>query len=664
PTTTTQYTLTATYGNCDPIYDSIKITVEQLPTLTVTSTNISCNGLNNGSLTATSSVGSLPLSIGIIPSPSTQFSSPATFSNLSAGIYTVTATSGLGCTKTATKSITEPPLLTWANATGVNIGCNSVNTGQIQTQTSGGNGAITYTLTPGNVSNATGNYSGLAPGGYTVTAKDANNCSITTSFTITQASGLALAAVVSTPIPCFGNNIGVIQTLASGGSGTINYTLTPGNIVNTTGTYSGLGARTYTIAAVDANGCSGSTTASLTQPAALGFLSVTPSALLCNGLSNGTITATSNGGTPTITYTLNPGSIVNTTGAFTGLTAGAYTISMVDANGCSVTQISTITQPVPIAISGIIKVNPSCIPGNNGSILVNASGGTGALTYQLNGGAFQSGNLFGTLSPGAYTITIKDANGCTVTTTAGLNFANVPVITNTSPYLPCATTTGPITVTASNGTSPYTYTMNPGGVTNNTGVMGNGIFGTSYTVSVVDANGCSSSILVSLIYPPVMSWTTFGRINIPCSGIGTGTIFTAATGGTGTITYQLQPPNINNSTGTFTNLAAGAYTVIATDANGCTITNNASIIVSPTFTLSPVVTAVSCNGLNNGSVAITTTGGTGTKTYTLNPGTLTNTSGNFSPLSPGVYTVNVIDGAACTNSVTFTMTQPAVLLIT
>lgn len=663
PTTTTQYTLTATYGNCEPIFDSIKITVEPLPTLTVTSTNILCNGLNNGSLTATTSVGSLPLSIGIIPSPSTQFSSPATFANLSAGIYTVTATSGLGCTKTATKSITEPPLLTWANATAVNIGCNSVNTGQIQTHTAGGNGAITYTLTPGNVSNATGNYSALAPGTYSVTAKDANNCSITTSFTITQASGLALAAVVSTPIPCFGNNIGVIQTLASGGTGIINFTLTPGNVVNTTGNYTGLGAGSYTISAVDANGCSGSTLATLTQPTALGFLSVTPTNLLCNGLSNGTITATSSGGTPTINYTLNPGSISNTTGAFSALTAGTFTISMVDANGCSVTQTSTITQPSPIVISGITKVNPSCIPGNNGSITVAASGGSGTLTYQLNGGAFQSGNLFGALSPGAYTITIKDANGCTVTSTAGLNFTNVPVITNTSPFLPCATTTGPITVTASNGTAPYTYTLNPGSITNNTGIMGNGVFGTSYTVTVVDANGCSSSKIIALIYPPIMTWASFTKTNIPCNGIGTGGINCTATGGTGVITYQLLPPNTTNTTGTFTNLTVGSYTVIATDANGCTITNNASIIVSPTFTLNPVVTAVSCNGLNNGSVAIGTTGGTGTKTYTLSPGALSNTSGNFSSLTPGVYTVSVIDGAACTNSVTFTMTQPAVLAI-
>lgn len=663
PTVTTTYVLTATYGNCDPIKDSFKVIVNPLPTLGVTYTNILCNGANNGSLVATGTVNIAPLSISIIPSPSTQFVSPATFNNLSAGSYTVTISSGFGCTKTTIANITEPPPLTWANATSVNIGCNSVNTGQIVCNTSGGNGAISYTLSPGNVTNSTGSFSALGPGSYVVTAKDANNCSVTSAFTISQASGLALASVTSSNILCNGLNTGALQILASGGTGTISYTLNPGNVTNTTGNFTTLVAGTYTVQATDANGCSGSTIATITQPSALSFSSITPTNILCNGASTGSVTAISIGGTPSITYTINPGAVSNVTGVFTGLAAGTYTVSMVDGNGCTKTIQTQITQPNPIIVSNVVKVNPTCVPGNNGSITVTASGGSAPLTYKLNSGAYQSSNAFSSLSVGAYIITIKDANGCTVTTTANLNYPNSPSLVSTTMPIPCTTNLGTINVTVNNGTSPFTFTLMPGNVSNSTGVFPNAVFGTAYTITVVDANGCTASIVVSLAYPPIMSWSSFSKTDIPCTGVGTGSITAMTTGGTPPVTYKLLPNNTTNSTGVFNNLTTGAYTIVVTDATGCTLTNNCSIIVSPTYTLAPNVTNISCNGQSNGSVSVVATGGTGTKTFTLTPGGSTNTSGNFTNLGVGTYTVSVIDGSSCTNSTTFSITMPTILSI-
>ncbi|MBL7765721.1 MAG: choice-of-anchor L domain-containing protein [Chitinophagaceae bacterium] len=663
PTATTTYTVTGTYGSCAPVKDSVTLTVLPLPTISTSGVNVTCFGQNNGSITATGTGTPAPLTFQINPGGSVITGSPATFSNLVAGVYTITVTNGAGCTKTSVKTITQPTLVSWNTTTSANIPCNAVNTGQITSTATGGTGAISYNLMPGNVNNSSGVYSGLGVGIYTVTAKDANNCSITTTFTIVQSAGLIWNSVTHTNPACFGNTTNNITASASGGTGIITYTLMPGSVVNTTGIYNGLGAGTYTVTSSSANGCTASTTVTITTPPILSFAGASQTNILCFGGSNGTITAPASGGTGTKTYGIVPGGVTNTTGSFIGLSAQTYTITVTDANGCTKTTSLTITQNPDITITNVAKTNPSCIPGNNGSITVTASGGVPSLTYKLNAGTFQASSTFSGLTIGTYTITVKDANGCTKTTTASLIFPNAPTLANNTLALTCTNTITTISVTASGGTAPYTYTLLPNNTSNSTGNFPGMGVGT-YTVNVVDANGCPASIIVPLVIPPTLFWGTFIKNNLPCTGPGLGSVSATVTGGTPPISFNLMPGNLNNTTGNYTGLAANTYTITATDAIGCTVTSAFTISATSNITFTaPNVTNVVCNGQNNGNISISASGGGGTLSYSIAPGGTSNTTGAFSNLTAGTYTITASNGQGCTHTTTVVVAQPPSLVI-
>ena len=664
PAVTTTYTVTGTYSNCAPVTDVITITVQPTPTLTLTPTNILCNGQSTGSILASGVVGNNPLTFTLNPGGINANGSPHLFSNLAAGTYTVTITSGLGCTKTAVTTITQPTPLVWNNATAINIACNAGNNGQVLTNASGGTGLISYTLNPGNVTNGTGTFTGLAAGTYTVIAKDANNCSISTTLSIIQALGLTWAAVNKTNITCNGLANGTITALAAGGFGTITYNLNPGNVTNVTGNFVGLGVNNYTVLATDANGCTATTTVPITQSPALVITNVAITNVLCNGAATGGVTVTTTGGTPVINYTLNPGATTNATGIFTNKTSGNYTISIVDANGCSVTTAITISQPPPVGFGNGTVVNPTCIPGNNGVINVVGIGGTPAYTFKLGAGAYQASGTFTGLGAGTYYVTVKDANGCTKSVSVVLVNANAPILTNNTSPLLCNNSITTINVNATNGVPAYTFTLLPNNITNQTGQFP-GIGVGVYTVNVVDANGCTASIVINLTVPPQLAWSNFIINNIPCTGIGTGSINATATGGTGTITYNITPGNITNLTGAFTGLALNTYTILATDANGCTITSAATIGIAPPLAFNPPnITQVPCNGGNNGAINASTTGGTGASTFTINPGGITNGTGVFSNLTAGTYTILAVDAVGCSTTTVINVTQPNPLLIT
>lgn len=665
PAVTTTYTVTGTYSNCAPVTDVITITVQPTPTINLTPTNVLCNGQNTGSIVATGNVGNNPpLTFTLNPGGINANGSPHVFNNLAAGVYTVTITSGLGCTNTATATITQPAPLVWNNATAINIACNAANIGQVLTNASGGTGLITYTLNPGNITNAIGNFTGLAAGTYTITAKDANNCSISTSLVIIQALGLTWATVNKTNITCNGLANGTITALAGGGFGIVTYTLNPGNVSNITGNFNNLGANVYTILATDANGCTGTTTVSITQAPPLVISNVSITNILCNGAATGAVTVTATGGTPVINYTLNPGAITNQTGIFSNITSGNYTISVVDANGCSVTSAVSVTQPPLLGFGNGVVVNPTCIPGNNGSFTVNGIGGVPAYQYKLGAGAYQAGNTFTGLGVGVYIVTIKDANGCTKTVAVTLVNNNAPILTNNTLPPPCSNSLANISVTASNGVAPYTYTLLPNNITNNNGQFP-GVPAGVYTVTVVDASGCTASIVVNIVVPPQLNWSNFTITNLPCTGIGTGAINATATGGTGTITYTLTPGAINNINGAFPGLGVNTYTVLATDANGCTVSSVATIGISPALAFTnPVITNVTCNGGNNGGITVNTTGGTGLPNYTINPGGITNATGIFTNLTAGAYTITGVDAVGCSATTVVNVTQPNPILIT
>lgn len=664
PSTTTTYIVTATYGNCLPIKDTIKVSVQPKPTLTVTPTQILCNGQNNGALQITGTVGAGSPSITVVPGTYNYTASPVTINNMAAGTYTVTISSALGCTKTNLATISQPPLLAWNTTYAQNVSCFSTNNGTIITAATGGTGLISYQLLPNIIYNTNGTFNGLTAGTYTVVASDGNNCTISTSFTINQIVGLSLNSFTKNNITCYGLNNGSVTMQAGGGTGIYTYLLAPNNISNTTGTFNNLGPFTYTITATDANLCATSTVFTITQPPLLVINPPTTTNLTCNGINTGAIQVTTTGGTPTIAYAITPNNTTNTTGNFNNLPANNYTLTVTDSKGCTKTSTINITQPPGMTFASINTIQPTCNQPNSGAITVNMSGGASPYNYKINNSPYQVSNNYNTLSAGTYTITVKDVNNCTVSTTITLAILNAPQLVNNTMPMSCLSNTDTIIVWAINGTPAYTYSLQPNNISNSTGIFPN-IGAGIYTVSVIDAIGCTSTMSLSLDPPPGLIWASVQTNNIPCTGIGTGSIQCAATSGTQPYTYVLLPNNISNTTGSFPNLPIGTYTITASDIVGCTTSTICSIAILPTVQITSVnKTDVLCSASSTGTISVITSGGTGTINYTVNPGNISNTTGNFTNLSANIYTITVIDAGGCSATSTTQISQPLPLSAT
>jgi hypothetical protein len=423
-----------------------------------------------------------------------------------------------------------------------------VTDGTITVQTTGGTNPINYNLQPTNQTNLSGSFTNLAANTYTVTATDLYGCSVQTQLTIAEPTVLNWTSATGTDITCNGGSDGTITSQATGGIGTINYTIQPTNQTNTTGSYSNLSVNTYTITATDQNGCTTTTQVTISEPTPLSWTSATATNVSCNGGTDGTITSQATGGTGTINYTLQPTNQTNTTGSYSNLAANTYTITATDQNGCTTTTQVTVTEPSPLQITNIASTNPTCVPGNDGSLTVSATGGTTNYQYSLNGGIQQASNTFSNLGSGVYTIQVTDANGCTATSTQNISAPNAPSFTTaTSTDVSCnGGNDGTITVQTTGGTNPINYNLQPTNQTNLSGSFTN-LAANTYTVTATDLNGCSVQTQLTIAEPTVLSWTSATGTDITCNGGSDGTITSQATGGTGTINYTLQPTNQTNT---------------------------------------------------------------------------------------------------------------------
>ncbi len=227
--------------------------------------------------------------------------------------------------------------------------CNGASAGSIYYLANGNAGAMSYTLNGGAPTTAT-SFTGLTAGLYTLVATDAsctsNNVSI--PFQIMQPlTPISITSATSTNITCNNANDGTINVLASGGTGTISYNLQPSNSNNTTGSFTSLVANAYTVSATDVNGCSITTTLTISNPTAVSITSAAATNITCNNANDGSINVLASGGTGAISYNLQPTNANNTTGNFNGLTANTYTITATDANGCSITTSIILINPNP-----------------------------------------------------------------------------------------------------------------------------------------------------------------------------------------------------------------------------------------------------------------------------------------------------------------------------
>lgn len=387
-------------------------------------TNVSCFGLSDGSATVSAAGGDGSYSYSWSPSGGNL----ATGTNLSAGTYTVTVTDGRNCTATATVGITQPDLLEATITSSKNLSCDEAGDGEIDLTVSGGTENYSYSWSN---SATTQDLTGLQAGIYSVTVTDANSCTATASVEITQPNTL-LATITSTKdLTCYESADGEIDLTVTGGTESYSYSWSNSA---TTQDLTGLSANTYSVTVTDANGCSATVSALVTQPIKPILSEVSQVIPMTCGGSDGSISfSTSNvpDGTFSLSYYYNnnPASTIQVTlnsGEFEiqNLSSGSYSNFVLDYGQCEVTLNGPLELQGPVFETSASNTGPYNV-GDEIQLMV-ASGVEFSWTGPNNFYSFAQAPTISSAqeaSAGTYEVIVKGANNCvdTVSTTVVVN---------------------------------------------------------------------------------------------------------------------------------------------------------------------------------------------------------------------------------------------------
>ncbi|BFM45408.1 hypothetical protein CFS9_40490 [Flavobacterium sp. CFS9] len=606
---------------------------------TPNATAVSCFGGSNGTATITASGGTAGYTYLWSNGATT-----ASITGLIAGTYSVTITDANACTKIINNiAVGQPAAALDGTIATTAVSCVGGANGTATVTPSGGTAGYTYAWSNGST---TQTINGLIAGTYSVTITDANACTKTINNIVVGQPAAALdGTATTTAVSCFGGANGTATVTPTGGTAGYTYSWAPTG--GTAATATGLAAGTYSVTITDANACQKTITGIVVgQPAAALDGTATTTAVSCFGGVNGTATVTATGGTAGYTYSWAPTG--GTAATATGLPAGTYSVTITDANACTKI-INNIVIGQPTALNGTATTTAvSCFGQADGTATVTPTGGTAGYTYLWSNGATTQ-TITG-LVAGNYNVVITDANSCTktinnVTVFQPTAITVVPSQTNVS----CnGGQNGQASATVSGGGGSYTYSWSPSG---GTAATATGLAAGTYTLTITDGNGCTKTQVYNILEPAAIATTITGT-NVSCNGGSNGTATVTATGGTGGYTYVWSPTGGNSATAS--GLPSGNYSVVVTDANGCTKTAN--IVINEPALLNAAVatqTNISCNGASDGAITTTITGGTTAYTYLWSNGATTK---DISGLTAGTYTLTVTDANGCTASLAVTLT--------
>jgi len=668
--------------------------------VSVTGENIPCFGLSNGSATARASGGNGPYTY-----VWSNGGSGATITNLNAGTYNVTATDANGATDTGSITLTQPDRVlatitdpvqcddpyviavepsggvapyayNWStgadtravsvpagdycvtvvdqnlcglvvcktienNPPGVTLvdvdaQCNGSDDGSITANPNGGVGPYTYAWSNGQSGRT---ISGLAPGNYRVTLTDSRGCTAIANASIDEPTSF-VGQILGDATVCPGVTDAIIRIVPSGGRPPYAYVWSPGGF--TTQAIGGQGAGTYRVTVTDANECEIVRTFVVTESDAP-EISIDGNTMLCGTGATGTLSATPDSGPASqYTYLWNTGA---TGPSITGVGPGTFSVTATDANGCTGSATTTVRRvELDLDLSSTSTV---CADGNDGTASASATGGDRPYVYQWSNGA-STATISG-LSPGVYGVTVTEDNGCKVSGSVQVGEPDELVLTGNPFNVSCdGDTDGTINVTVSGGTPAYSFRWSDGSTAEDRTNLSVGVYG----VTVTDVNGCTDSGSFEVFEPNGININETVT-DVLCGGDNTGRIALAVSGGSGSFSYAWS----NGATSrNLNNVTAGSYTVTVTDANECTLTATYRIDEPTAIVLSGVDTDIDCNGDDDGRINLSVSGGTPGYTYRWSNNATTQ---DLSGIDAGTYTVTVTDANLCTETASFTISEPA-----
>ncbi len=554
------------------------------------------------------------------------------------GEYVLIVTdSTTGCTNSATAEVatnTAPP---GATASGGTLTCTATavelnGTSTLQTAEfawTGPNGFTSNIPAP----------SVAETGTYDLIVTDPDNGCTSAASTVVEQNTTPPAASAETPgnLNCNTTQL-VLDGTASAQGPAISYlwTTADGNILSGAETASPTvdAVGTYSLVVTNGeNGCTAIASTAVAQSQAVTADVDNNANVSCNGLADGIAIATGGGGNATYTYEWNTGA---TTAEATGLAAGTYTVVVTDGENCSASATVVISEPAVLA-PNVTATGETAQGANDGTATAGPNGGTAGYTYLWSTGETEH-TLTG-LAPGTYTATVTDANGCTAVQSAVVNAFNCAMsatVSNTN--VTCnGANDGTAAVALTGANDPVTYTWNNGATTSEVANLAPG----TYTVEVVDNTNCAAILEVAITQPEVLE-ANAAATGETSAGANDGAAVASPMGGSMGYTYAW---STGETTQSIENLAPGAYTVVVTDANGCT--DEQTVVVNAfdcAISAEPTIVHASCPGSTDGSVMLALSNGTAPYTYAWNNGGSAELIEN---LAAGTYTATVTDVNGC-----------------
>jgi gliding motility-associated-like protein len=635
------YDVTATDANGCTVSQTFTVVEPPVFSVTVTGTDVSCNGGSDGTVTVTlpGGSGSGPYTYNWSTGDTSQ-----NLTNVDAGTYTVVVTNANGCTAVGTYTVTEPTVIS-ATETVVNVSCNGGADGSISISISGGTSPYDVAWSNGVtlLGTTTSLISNLAAGTYTATITDANGCVETVSYTVTQPNAITAFTTV-TNTDCNGAATGAINLTVSGGTSPYTFIWSNGA---TTEDLTGLAAGTYTVTITDANGCTATTGGTVTEPTAIVVQGSVVDAS-CNGAADGDIYVTASGGTGVFTYLW---SNAATSQNLINVAAGTYSVTVTDANGCSATDTYTIADPAAVT-STLTVTDVLCFGSATGSVDLTPAGGVAP--YRFLWSNFSVSEDLANVAAGTYVVVITDANGCTSVDTAVVGQNPQLAISGTESNVTCfGANDGSVQVVVSGGVGPYTYAWSSGG----TADLEQGLAPSIYTVTATDNVGCTIVGTYTITGPAEILGSGIVT-NVTCNGSDNGAINVTVAGGTAPYTFLWSN---NATTEDVTGLAAATYSYTLTDANGCQFSDTFDVTQPDSLLTSITNIDANCNGASNGSASLTVTGGTGPYTYFWSNFRFTQ---DIYGLGADEYFVLVTDANGCQTVDSVTIGEPTLLTVT
>lgn len=665
---TYNYSVTNSVGCTSPASANIVINTQPLTPSAPgigTITQTTCSSATGSVLLSGLPTGSWVINPGAIAGTG----STTTISGLTAGTYAFTVTNASGCTSGNSADViinTQPPTPPTPVLTINSQPSCSISTGSLEIS---GLPSGNWTINPGAIagSGAILTLPSLAAGTYSYNVTNSAGCtSLTSANAVINVQPVTptppTVGIITQPSCGIATGNVVLNGLPSG-----NWTINPGGISGTGAsiTFSGLVTGTYSYSVTNASGCSSLPSANiviLSQP-------VTPDAPLAGSIIQPNCsTATGSvelSGLPSDTWIINPGPIAGSgeSTVISGLNAGTYNYSVTNSAGCISLPSADIVinlQPVtPSAPTAGTILQPECTIATGSAELTGLPSGNWTINPGAISGSAPSTTL-SNLATGTYSFTVTNDVGCT-------SLLSENIIINTQPLVPsapivdiitqptCGVATGSVVLT---GMPPRNWIVNPGGIVGNTSsVTMFGLPAGTYNFTVTKVGGCSSlpsDDVIIHVQPSSPSAPTVSTITQPACAGSTGMITITAPTGLGT-TYSIDGSDYTNTTGVFTLISEGIYTVTAKNSDGCISPGTSITINTPPAELIiaiPQITDVSCNGNSDGMIKISGTGGTGVIAYSIIPNIGTQSPvGTFNNLIAQPYLITASDENGCTNTI-------------